>query len=600
MKRILLFMFLMMGVISNAAEVTIEGLKYALYNDSTARVIGCADKSITQLNIPNEVNHNRICYSVTSIGDSAFYKCEGLTSITLPDNLTSIGHHAFDRCTSLTSVTIPNSVTSIGRDAFSGCTGLTSVTLPDNLTSIGAWAFAWCTSLTSVTIPNSVTSIGGGAFFGCNNLTNVTLSQSIKKLGNGTFNDCSKLATIEIPNSVRIIGDETAGEGVFEGCTGLTNIILPNSLTSIGSGAFRDCTGLTNITLPNSLTSIGSGAFRDCTGLTNITLPNSLTSIGVAAFSGCTGLTSVTIPNSVTSIGTQAFYGCTGLTSVTIPNSVTSIGVDAFYNCIKLKEINVAKDNPVYNSLDGVLFNRYLTSIIMYPPGKTDEHYTIPNTVTAIVGDHAFAGCKYLNTITIPKSLQRISGYYSFSGSNLKKVIVEDIDTWLKVDVRNFEYGPLAVAKRLFSSDGKEITHLNIKSRSTLGSTSYIQGLISLSFTFDSEDYQVEGFAYCINLTNIYCYSTIPPTNFSSYNFKGIDKWKCTLHVPVGSGDAYRGAKVWQEFNIVEDLTTGIDDINKDNLTTDQQYFTIDGKHLTGKPTNSGIYIKNGKKYIVK
>ncbi len=235
----------------------------------------------------------------------------------------------------------------------------------------------------------------------------------------------------------------------------------------------------------------------------------------------------------------------------------------------------------------------------MYPPGKTDEHYTIPNTVTDIADVHAFANSKYLNTITIPKSLQRISGYYSFSGSNLKKVIVEDIDTWLKVDVWGYDYGPLAVAKRLFSSDGKEITHLNIKSSSTLGSTSYIQGLISLSFTFDSEDYQVKGFDYCINLTNIYCYRTIPPG--ISYNtFKGIDKWKCTLHVPVGSGNAYRGADVWNEFNIVEDLTTGIDDINKDNLTTDQQYFTIDGKQLTGKPTNSGIYIKNGKKYIVK
>lgn len=220
--------------------------------------------------------------------------------------------------------------------------------------------------------------------------------------------------------------------------------------------------------------------------------------------------------------------------------------------------------------------------------------------MTDIAGNRAFAYSKYLNTITIPKSLQRISGVNSFINTNLKKVIVEDIDTWLKVEVWSYEYGPLSRAKRLFSSDGIEITHLNINSYTSLGSTSYIEGLISLSFTFDSEDYGIVGFNYCINLTNIYCYRTIPSGFRSSYNFEGIDKWKCTLHVPVGSGDAYRGADVWNEFNIVEDLTTGIDDINKDNLTTDQQYFTIDGKHLTGKPTNSGIYIKNGKKYIVK
>ena len=65
----------------------------------------------------------------TSIADSAFYYCDNLTSIIIPNSVTSIGDWAFSNCTSLTSVTIPNSVTSIGEGAFYNCEGLTSVTI---------------------------------------------------------------------------------------------------------------------------------------------------------------------------------------------------------------------------------------------------------------------------------------------------------------------------------------------------------------------------------------------------------------------------------------------------------------------------------------
>ena len=102
--------------------------------------------------------------SVTSIGNSAFSDCSGLTSVTIGNSVTSIGNYAFRDCSGLTSVTIPVSVTSIGNYAFYNCSGLTSVTIPDSVTSIGHGAFSGCSSLTSVTIGNSVTSIGISAF----------------------------------------------------------------------------------------------------------------------------------------------------------------------------------------------------------------------------------------------------------------------------------------------------------------------------------------------------------------------------------------------------------------------------------------------------
>jgi len=111
--------------------------------------------------------------SVTSIGNSAFESCSGLTSVTIPVSVTSIGNSAFEFCRSLTSVTIPVSVTSIGDDAFKSCSSLTSVMIPASVTSIGTWAFDDCSSLTSVSIPASVTSIGGDAFAYCDALSSI-------------------------------------------------------------------------------------------------------------------------------------------------------------------------------------------------------------------------------------------------------------------------------------------------------------------------------------------------------------------------------------------------------------------------------------------
>src|SRR5664280_2536907 len=90
-------------------------------------------------------------YPVTSIGDRAFYSTQGhrLTSVTIPSSVTSIGDSAFFRCSGLTSVTIPNSVTSIDNRAFEYCSGLTSVTIPSSVTSVGNLAFAYCPRLTA-------------------------------------------------------------------------------------------------------------------------------------------------------------------------------------------------------------------------------------------------------------------------------------------------------------------------------------------------------------------------------------------------------------------------------------------------------------------
>ena len=255
-----------------------------------------------------------------------------------------------------------------------------TVVIKDGVTSIGKYAFFWCSGLTSITIPNSVTSIGEHAFANCSSLTSITIPNSVTSIGDGAFSGCSGLTSITIPNSVTSIGN-----GAFLGCSGLTSITIPNSVKSIGNQTFWLCSGLTSVTIPNSVTSLGKFAFYGCSGLTSITIPNSVTNIEKSAFLGCTGLTSITIPNSVTSIGDYAFDGCSGLTSITfegsrhpkfgndvfddvdksIPVYVPSISIDAYKNALEgfgLSNIQAIppislKDNEAYtqdSQVDGV------------------------------------------------------------------------------------------------------------------------------------------------------------------------------------------------------------------------------------------------------
>ena len=196
---------------------------------------------------------------ITIIGDKAFYDCQNITSITIPNSVTSIGKSAFSRCSNLTSITIPNSVTSIGDSAFYECSNLTSITIPNSVTSIGECAFSDCENLTSRTIPNSVTSICNDAFLRCTNLTSITIPNSVTSIGELAFGGCEKLTSITIPNSVTSMGG-----GVFSSCYKLKNITIPNNVTSIGEYAFSWCKNLTSITIPNSVISIGEKAFFEC------------------------------------------------------------------------------------------------------------------------------------------------------------------------------------------------------------------------------------------------------------------------------------------------------------------------------------------------
>lgn len=241
------------------------------------------------------------------------------------------------------------------------------------VTVIEDQAFKTCTSLTAVTIPSSIKSIGWSIFSGCSRIASVTFAEG------------TQLKDINV--------------WAFYGCSNLTSITIPASVTSISQGAFQECTKLTSVYFANGsqLTSIGREAFMDCWKLAAITFPASLTTIYANAFSGCDNLTSITIPANVTKIGETAFFGC------------------------NIKAFNVAAGNQYFKSVDGVLFDKDMTTLITYPLDNAATNYTIPDNVTTII-DNAFFACNTLATVTIPASVTNIGGKAFFRCNNLTDI----------------------------------------------------------------------------------------------------------------------------------------------------------------------------------
>ena len=495
-----------------------QDLKFTLSSSGTSYVVSgigsCVDADII---IPANYKGK----PVTSIGYSAFYGCNRITSVTIPDSVTSIGYSAFYGCdllvfneydnayylgndtnkyvvlikaktTSVASCNINDSCKIIYSSAFDGCRSITSITIPDGVTSIGDSAFYGCSSLTSITIPDGVTSIDSYAFYICTNLTNVTI-------GNGVT---------------------SIGSSAFEGCIYLTSLTIPNSVTSIDDSAFEICSSLKSIRIPNSVTSIGDDAFRGCRSLTNVTIGNGVTSIGWGAFRGCSSLTSITIPDSVTSIGNSPFLGCSYLTSIVVDN-----------------------DNQYFTSIDGNLYNKDKTKLIQYAIGKTDSSFIIPDSVTSI-GGGAFSGCSSLTSIIIPDSVTSIGGG-AFSGCDL--LVYNEYDNAYYLGNDTNKYVVLIKAKTT------SIVSCNINDSCKIIYSSAFDGCRSItSITIPDSVTSIDNYAFrgCSSLTSI----TIPDS-VTSIGERAFDGCSSLTSITIGNGVTSIGESAFYNCSSLTSIT---------------------------------------------
>ena len=254
-------------------------------------------------------------YTVTGIGNRAFYCCSDLTEVTIPQSVTSIGERAFAACRNLDSVTINDAATSIGNRAFTECPLTTTLSLGKKITTIDDYAFYDCRGLTSVTIPQSVTSIGDYAFGECIHLKKLSFGEksfgenietNIQTIGNDAFNHCNDLESVTIPQSVTSIGSEA-----FRFCNNMKSLAINGAIEVMGAYAFAGCISLETISLGENIKTIGYHAFDSCISinLTNVTIPENVTTIRPGTFSFCKHLEYIMLPAGLTSFQDK-LIGC--------------------------------------------------------------------------------------------------------------------------------------------------------------------------------------------------------------------------------------------------------------------------------------------------
>ena len=360
----------------------------------------------------------------------------GILSVKINSGVTSIGNYAFALCENLTSITIPNSVTSIGDGAFEDCSNLASVTIGNSVTSIGDDAFRCCYPLASITIPNSVTSIGQNAFH---------ITQWLNNLPDGMVYAGKVAYTYKgaMPENTEIILNlDTKGiaGGTFKNQSNLKSIIISSNVTNIGFDAFSECTGLTSVyVMATTPPTLDETAFNDNASGRKIYVPSSRVSSYQTSWAAyAADITAINASgncgdnvtwnfdgNQLTFSGTGAMTDFTNgsapwyvfrdyITAVEIGSGVTSMGCHALDDYSNLTTISVDNANAHLSTVDGVLFNKYKTSLVAYPAGKKATVYAIPNTVTTIC-DAAFYGCAKLNTLTIGSGVTSI-GKDTFKG----------------------------------------------------------------------------------------------------------------------------------------------------------------------------------------
>ena len=482
MKKQLLFIVLMMlPLVASARGTIIDGICYNLDSkNKTAQVAlwNSGVKYAGDIVIPSTVVKREVEYTVTSIMSRAFYDCDELTSVTIPNTVTSIGSFIFEGCENLASIVVEEGNPTY--DSRENCNALIETTIPNSVTIIEQEAFKGFTGLTTLIIPDGVTTIKSDALQDCSGLTYVYLGKGLVNVPECLFEGCYNLKTIEINSNALVSRQQTGNENGnmtsiqwMLGNSSVEEIILGEDVTSIGDNAFSGCV-MHSIKMSDSVTRIGDYAFNVCSELTSIELSNNLEYIGKWAFTTCERLPSITIPESVKCIDLIAFYWCNRLTKVEInSNEVVARENEQFYtlrSCFgpQVKEFvfgeNVKKIAWIACSesekLTTVTISSNLTCIddsAFHKCTSLTDIYCYAEQVPEM-GKDIFVDSNYKNaTLHVPavsvEAYQNAEQWKDFGS-----IVALTDDDPKPTGISEMEYAPMATNKAIYDLQGHQLT----------------------------------------------------------------------------------------------------------------------------------------------
>jgi len=358
MKKLFTLSTFLLLTLVTFAQTEVGGIYYT-FSGTEATVVSGTNQYTGDVIIPPSVSSGGENYSVTSIGELAFYNCSGLTSIDIPNSVTSIGSSTFYGCSGLTSVTynVRNCTDYFNFKSRAFPSNVKEFIFGDDVESIPGCLCYGLKEITSIVIPSKVTSIGDQAFTGCEGLTSIKVQD-----GNTVFDSRD--------NCNAII--ETASNTLVRGCN---TTVLPKTVTGIGDYAFRGCAGLASFIIPNTVTSIGYSAFADCPNLTSVTYNvRNCKDFYNKAKPFPTNVKEFIFGDDVEYIPAYTCYNMRDMTSVTIPNSVTSIGNYAFNGCSGQTAIYSYIENPTSSTGANFDSSNYSNATLYVPFGTKDKY----------------------------------------------------------------------------------------------------------------------------------------------------------------------------------------------------------------------------------
>lgn len=379
-------------------------LKYKLYSDNTATLLGATSNEISALNIPASVTYEKQEYKVTKIGDQAF-GYPYLKSISGGENITEIGVNAFHGCSALIGNIEFNKVTNIGEGAFWGCgNGGLNLTF-NNLEckTIGPSAFNSFNG--TVNLDGNVNYIAGNAFFNDNNNDNFQVNANLRGI---TRIDGNNFYYIKGGNISLEVNNVNIGSYTFSSCS--ASIKISGTIQNINQGAFGYCSA--GIKISGTIQNIYQGAFDNCRAGINdcsaeIKISGTIKSIGNKAFNSCEETIIELYNSSQISIDNNPYLGASTLIIYVLPSLLDEYktkGINAYFEALsdnQAKTINDVKyavrsnaaEFEVIGIEDGASFAYGIVNII-------DNIYDLP--VTSIRAN-AFNG-QEISCILVPES----------------------------------------------------------------------------------------------------------------------------------------------------------------------------------------------------